>query len=130
MKVLDICIFSGEEEIQPSAPVNVEIVLLDQRTEDWNVVHFTEEESPKVLDSVSEGDSVTFETEGFSVFVFAKSVIEKKLTTTDHNTYKITVTYDSSAGVPEGAQLEVSEIPEDSREYSDYVSKSENAVGV
>ena len=128
-KVLDISVFADGVEVQPAAPVNVEMVLVDQPAEDWNVVHFGKEET-QVLDSVSEGDSVTFETEGFSVFVFAKSVIEKKLTTTDHNTYKITVTYDSSAGVPEGAQLEVSEIPEDSGEYSDYVSKSENAVGV
>ena len=129
-KVLDICIYADDVEIQPAAPVSVEVTLLDQGAEAWNVVHFSEEEAPQVLESTSEGDTVTFETEGFSIFVFAKSVIEKTLDASDGNTYKITVTYDSSAGIPEGAQLDVAEITEDSPEYQEYVSKSENAVGV
>ncbi len=85
-KVLDICIFADGAEIQPAAPISVEVTLLDQGAEAWNVVHFSEEEAPQVLESSSEGDVVTFETEGFSIFVFTKAVIEKTLDASDGNT--------------------------------------------
>ena len=129
-KVLDICILADGVEIQPAAPINVEVTLLDQGAEAWNVVHFSEEEAPQVLENTSEGDVVTFETEGFSIFVFTKAVIEKTLDASDGNTYKITVTYDSSAGIPDGAQLAVSEITHDEDDYLDYLDKAAAALEI
>ena len=133
--VFDISIFSDGAEIQPAAPVSMEIVLLDRSAEDWNVVHFGREET-QVLESTASGDAVSFETDGFSVFVFAKSKIEKTLVASDGNTYKITLTYDSNkAGIPEDAELMVTEILQQvvddasvTSEYDEYLSKAEGAL--
>ena len=134
-KVLDISVFADGVEVQPAAPVTVEMVLVDQPAEDWNVVHFGQE-SAQVLESTAEGDAVSFATDGFSIFVFAKSKLEKTLVASDGNTYNITLTYDpDKAGIPENAELivteilqEVSEDPDTSSEYDEYLSKAEGAL--
>ena len=134
-KVLDISVFADGVEVQPAAPVNVEMVLVDQPAEDWNVVHFGKEET-QVLESTAEGDAVSFATDGFSIFVFAKSKLEKTLVASDGNTYNITLTYDpDKAGIPENAELKVTEIlqevsedPDASSEYDEYLSRAEGAL--
>jgi len=109
-KVMDISIFYDGLEVQPSAPVKVEMVLVDQPADDWSVVHFGSDET-QVLDSTAAGDALTFETDGFSVFVFAKGVLEKTLVASDGNTYRVTMSFDSEkAGIPENAELVVKEI--------------------
>ena len=135
-KVMDISIFYDGLEVQPSAPVKVEMVLVDQPADDWNVVHFGSDET-QVLDSTADGDALSFETDGFSVFVFAKGVLEKNLVASDGNTYRVTMSFDSEkAGIPENAELVVKEIlqevaadPSASSEYDEYLSAAESTLG-
>ena len=135
-KVMDISIFYDGLEVQPSAPVKVEMVLVDQPADDWNVVHFGSDET-QVLDSTADGDALSFETDGFSVFVFAKGVLEKTLVASDGNTYRVTMSFDSEkAGIPENAELVVKEIlqevaadPSASSEYDEYLSAAESTLG-
>ena len=49
---------------------------------------------------------------------------EQVLTASDGNQYKITVTYGSDAGIPEDAELSVSEFASESKEYKKYVKKA------
>ena len=126
--VLDISLYADGVEIQPAAPVNVEMVLVDKSADDWNVVHFGQEE-PRVLESTSEGDAVSFATEGFSVFVFAKSKLEKTLVASDGNTYNITLTYNADrAGIPDDAELLVTEILPGSDEYAAYMQMADESI--
>ena len=71
-KFLDISIVSGGEQIQPAAPVDVQIRMLDRKPEgDVRVVHFGE--SIEVIDDVSvKEDVVSFEASGFSAYAIVE----------------------------------------------------------
>ena len=75
IKALDIAIKKDGEPVQPKAPVNVSIRLKDapetMEKDNINVVHFGDE--PEVLDCALDGDTVGFESDGFSVYVIAGS---------------------------------------------------------
>ena len=67
--VFDIQIWHDDFEIEPASPVSVSIRLLDTPEEDGldlKVVHFGE--TTEVLNAKSKGDTVSFETTGFSVY--------------------------------------------------------------
>jgi hypothetical protein len=49
---------------------------------------------------------------------------EQVLTASDGKQYKVTVTYDSDAGIPEEAELQVSELDSEGKEYRKYVKKA------
>ncbi|MBR3240348.1 MAG: Cna B-type domain-containing protein [Oscillospiraceae bacterium] len=70
-KALDISILADGAPVQPQTPVSVSIKLLDapEAAENTNidVIHFGDE--PKSVSCALEGDAVTFETDGFSVYV-------------------------------------------------------------
>lgn len=84
-RFFDIKIMSGEEEVQPEAPVEVVIELSDDiRMEDVTAIHFKEDEErgKKEKDVVLETEvaksdtkkmdsAVAFETDGFSVYAIA-----------------------------------------------------------
>ena len=70
-KALDIAILKDGERVQPLTPVSVSVRLLDA-PEDMeeayvNVVHFGD--APEALNCALDGDTVAFETDGFSVYV-------------------------------------------------------------
>ena len=89
-------------------------------------------------DSAVPSDEITFESDAFSVYMLVGSeTIETQYITTGGETYNITLTYSPEAGIPDGATLQVSEIlapvtdaqdEEVPSEYSDYVSKAEEAL--
>ncbi len=129
LRLLDITILSGGEEIQPQRPVNV--TIRPENTipqDDTQIVHFGEE--TELIDSETVDGEIRFETEGFSVYGIVGSTIEQSVLASDGSTYRVTVTYGNDAGVPEGAQLVVSELDENAEAYSDLVAKSESALGM
>jgi len=72
-RVFDISIVDGSgREYQPDAGVEVKIQLLDENNipGDLQVVHFTDskDDADSVLDSETKGRTVSFETDGFSIF--------------------------------------------------------------
>ena len=46
------------------------------------------------------------------------------------NDYAVILTYDASSEIPEGADLDVSEIPQDSEEYQTYLKETKKAMGL
>ena len=71
VKFLDISIVYDGQMIQPLAPVDVQIQMLDRESEgDIQVVHFGEKR--EVLDASTEGDTVSFQTEGFSIYAITE----------------------------------------------------------
>lgn len=79
-KLFNISIVKDDEEYQPNDKVTVKVELLDaEQLTDVKVVHFGEE--PQPLDANTQGTTVTFETEGFSLFSFLDfSVFDKIIT--------------------------------------------------
>ncbi len=65
-KLFDIGIKSGEDEIEPNGKVSVDFKLKKELFGDAAVVHFGED--TEVLDTTTEGNVVSFETVGFSVY--------------------------------------------------------------
>ncbi len=75
-KTLDISILADGTPVQPQTPVSVSIKLLDapEAAENTNidVIHFGDE--PKSVSCALEDDAVTFEADGFSVYVVTYTV--------------------------------------------------------
>ncbi|MBR3124714.1 MAG: hypothetical protein IKF42_04685, partial [Mogibacterium sp.] len=70
-KLFDISIVKDGKEYQPDDSVKVTVELLDaKKVDDVKVVHFDDKESAQELSADTDGTTVTFETEGFSVFSF------------------------------------------------------------
>ena len=75
------------------------------------------------IDTVQAQDGwIEFEASSFSVYVFTQSI--EKTVTINGNTYRITVSYDASARIPDGAELEVREVTGD-----DYLSETAMTLG-
>ena len=89
---------------------------------------------PEILDTKTEVkkkaiQEISFEAEKFSVYgVIGTEVIEKTVLASDGHNYKITVTYGPEAEIPNGAELEVEEISDESEEYKKYVAGTENIL--
>ena len=148
IRVFDISIVDPDTGVkyEPDSKVNVSIELLDTSIndeKDISVVHIKEntaeiesgngkepifeisyDASVMETDVDTNNDSIDFKTDGFSIYVVVQTVIEKDITATDGNTYRITVTYDNKSGIPENAQLVVSEIKDNDPEYDEYLNKT------
>lgn len=154
-RALDIAIKYDGEQIQPKAPVEVEIktenlyenkeLFLD---DELAAVHIKDDEPEVIETELKKGeefeknqpdeedfssneaaDSVSFTSEGFSVYVLVQPIREKRVVATDDGTYTIAVDYDNASGIPADAQLVVSEIGAGSDEYADYVEESASELG-
>lgn len=160
-RFFDIEILTDEGKIEPAAPVNVNIQILDtpvvtseeEKQPEPTILHFGENGVEQIDASTNEGaadiqnagaDSVDskdanteqtgnsdttsadqeatqirFEAESFSVYGVVYS-ITKTVITAKGETYEITVSYDENANIPDGAELNVRELEENSQEYLDY----------
>ncbi len=69
-RFFEITIVSAEgEELQPAAPVQVAVTLAELSGEETAAVHFEEPAAqPEVIEASTEGETVTFEASGFSVY--------------------------------------------------------------
>ena len=148
----DISILADGQKIEPQTPVNVSIRLANAESgEELHVVHFTEEipdvlvapadekdeaqplaaeeriSSEKITDAVVEGNTVTFDTDGFSVYAFAYTVIVYYRTASGDN-YRITLDYDADAGIPAGAELRVTEVLPGDERYAEYLERAVRRV--
>ena len=83
----------------------------------------------KVQDVSENSGKLSFEADGFSVYVIVGTTIEKTVLTSDGNEYKVRVTFGPETGIPENADLSVKELTEDSNAYESYVANTENALG-
>ena len=128
-KALDISIVADGVEVEPKSPVEVSIKLLDapdiDEKTDVSVVHFGVE--VETIESTVKGESVGFETDGFSVYVVTYT-LSTYYKDANGQTFNIEVAYDREAGIPEGAELAVSEITGDDAE--DYVARAAEALNV
>ena len=140
-------------EIQPAVPVSVQI-LLDEAVEvapqdEVKAVHVETENGAAGIGAPegqvtavndvdyetagknsAEVKEVSFDADGFSVWMIVGTTIEKTVLASDGHNYRITATYGAETGIPADADLAVEEISADSELYGEYVSKTENALGM
>ena len=150
-KFYDISLISEGSEIkEPGEGVSVRIEYDKDQAQEMSVVdpdsvkiiHFAQDETsgktqPEILKEENVEVSVknnamteaVFEADSFSVYAVLSTTIEKNILTRDGRNYKITVTYGPEAEVPEGADLEVSEITSEDPDYNDYIEKTEKSLG-
>ena len=159
LRVFDLSIMDGDQEIQPASPVRVEMDLAAEG-EKISVLHFhtapdmallqselapslrsllkssSKQEQADILVAETAGNTIRFEADSFSAFAVVGYTLEKRVLAGDGNLYLITVSYGSDAGIPEGAALEVSEIllenefADEPAEYERYKEQAALALGL
>ena len=139
-RLLDIRLADPENpdikyEPQDGSSFGVTVHLADTDGGSLNIVHFEENSTTAdILVSDTEkstlGQTVRFETGGFSVFAIVGTVIEKNVLASDGHNYRITAIYGPETGIPADADLSVEEILSVSVLYDQFVSKTEHALGM
>ena len=136
-RAFDIRIVSEKDHdmvYEPMSDVNVMIRLPGETLSEYehvDVLHFIQTRGTKLrsampaVDDMKEtvdGETITFTTSNFSVYVVAGYTLEKIIQASDGNTYKISVTFGKDALLPDDADLDVQEIQgELLDDYIDYV---------
>ena len=117
MRFFDITLYSGEEKIEPKAPVNVDVRLDETVQSEVSAMHYAETEqtgetAPVLVDATAEGETVSFEAESFSTYGLAYT----KPATQVENTASISVDLssvdmmDAATVGDEGVSLSVSQL--------------------
>ena len=134
IKFYDISLESDTQydSVEPKDTVNVKIAfdkgIKVSDADNVRIVHFGEKKT-EVLDTnvkVNSKDQLTeasFETDGFSEYAVVEvETIEKTVIAADGKTYKVTVKYGKDAQIPNGAELDVTELA--GSEYDEYLAKT------
>ncbi|MDO4623346.1 MAG: LPXTG cell wall anchor domain-containing protein [Eubacteriales bacterium] len=137
VRAFDICFLSPEgEELEPLKPVRVSMTAPDvTKAKDTVVVHVEDETmETTVVDQVDEEtgeDEIVFEAKDFSVygFVFTQQLTASVLTS-EGESYTVTVNLDENSGIPEDAELAVSELLPGSEEYEEHLQEAKNALSM
>ena len=125
-RMFDIAILDPKtgEAYKPNQNVTVSVELLsDDLSEcaEVNVLYLGEQ--TKIVPATAQGNDVSFETdEASSVYALMGVAMERVITAGDGETYEVSVSYDKSAGIPAGAELEVRELV--GEEYQQYLTKT------
>ena len=124
----DITFLDAEgNPVEPAADVHVTMTapaIADQ--DKLAVVHVDDKVNAQVVqaeDVNKDEQAVAFDASEFSAYVLVYASISKNVITASGETYKITVTYDEDAQIPDGADLKVREIVESDEEYGDLYEK-------
>lgn len=130
MAAYDISIFTeeseGGEKWQPAEGESVLVELYDPSfVGTVDIYHMEDESSEPVLVASAEALDgwIRFMAAGFSVYAFGRK-LEKTVSAGDGKSYLVTVTYGQECGIPEGAELVVSELNAEEEEYDAYVAQS------
>ncbi len=126
LAAVDISFVNADgKEIEPEKPVTVAIHSELVSEENSAVVHMGALGPDFIADTKSSNDYVVFRSGSFSVYGIYVTILDRIITASDGLVYNITASYGPEAGLPmKGTDLSVSEITEDSENYSDYIRQS------
>ncbi|MBP5237243.1 MAG: hypothetical protein J6128_06995, partial [Clostridia bacterium] len=144
VKAVDISFIDADgNEIEPENPIRVsmrdELIASSDYQNVLDVVHVDDEGMVSFVpqtDDETGKDEVAFDSEEFSVYAIVKSEITVRYLTAEGESYIITVTHGPDAGIPDGAELEVTEIlrGRDSTGgafgFDTYLSMTQDALGL
>ena len=144
VRMFDITILNEDgDEIQPNGNVRVSVqyknavkvgadakmkaVHFDEKNDEVQVL--TPETKADTSDTEKKVHEVRFNANGFSVYaIVGTSELTTKYITASGETYEVTVTYSPDVGVPDGAELLVTEITEEDKEYSSYAEQTASII--
>ena len=158
-KFYDITLTADGKSVEPEAPVDVTITydkaLPVSDAQKLRIVHFGADKDGNIRAEVLDSSDVapvireekmtetSFAAESFSVYAVvytsaadkaespaAGAQISEDVLTADGKTYKISVAFDESAGIPEGSELNARELGEGSKEYRKYLKQSAEKLGL
>lgn len=123
MQALDITFYNAKGvEIEPLLPISVSMTPAADKAPaiaDVAIVHVDDAGEGTLMEELKYSDeAVSFETDAFSIYVFA-SVITTRFLDSHGNSWDVKVTYDSYAQIPDGAELVVREILPGTVEYKE-----------
>ncbi|MDO4891183.1 MAG: hypothetical protein Q3963_07440, partial [Coriobacteriaceae bacterium] len=131
------------QPVEPAAPVNVklsskQIAKAAKSDQQPLVAHIDDEGAAELVETLTdeeladrdlarESNELLFDADAFSVYavVYTKEITVDVLTASGE-TYTITLSYNEDAGIPDGADLNVSEIEPGTREYENYLKDAAN----
>ena len=113
-------------EIEPEAGIRVSMSSVSMETvEQPVIVHVDDEGVGETVESEQVDGAVVFESDSFSVYVLVETErIAVDYLTDEGETYKITVEFDERETVSDDMTLEVSEIPEGTYSYDEYLQRT------
>ena len=158
LALFDLTIYDGESIIQPEAPLAIGIDLSGAIEPETEVcaIHFPGtgpqpvrsnmrmayargrlRSEPTIakeeIEAVNDGGVISFAAASFSYYAIVGRTLIKYVLASDGNTYRISVTYGADAGVPDGAELDVSEVTEGhpayGKSFGEYVADADDALG-
>lgn len=117
--------------IQPAAPVDVKVRFDDKIHRDLHPMQFSGKHNVEMVSGQvnTKKQSVSFRADRSSVYGIVDTTIENYLLTKDGHRCKVTVSYDSLAGIPKDVELSLQELEESSKEYDTYLEQSEDILG-
>ena len=119
------------------ADTTVKVALRDKdlanlKSEDWDLQlwQLRQDADPvRVKDAAFQGENLRFSADTLSTFVVVQVPVERHLNATDGKTYSVKVSYDSRAGIPANAELEVRELLPEEKGYDGYLAQSAQRIG-
>lgn len=114
--LFDIDIVKNGTKVPLQDTVDVSIRLLDKAEGgNTNVVHFGG--TTEILDNEVTGDTVSFETSGFSIYAVIVILKDEDTFVVEDEDYRVTVSYTKEAHIPLGTKLIVKEITPEENQY-------------
>ncbi|MBQ1787738.1 MAG: hypothetical protein II004_02285 [Erysipelotrichaceae bacterium] len=131
---VDITFYDADgREVEPLVPISVSMSSKEiVQNNDPLLLHIDDEGNTAIIeDTEISDDTLVFVSDAFSTYVLV-TTIEDVTLASDGKNYKITVTYNEDANIPEDAELSVEEILEsdDSSEYDTYIEKTREALNL
>jgi len=116
---------NGSDYVKNDCSTNLYKIIVERIKENTLTIYSNKE----CVDTEISDDTLVFVSDAFSTYVLV-TTIEDVTLASDGKNYKITVTYNKDANIPEDAELSVEEILEsdDSSEYDTYIEKNQGSI--
>ena len=140
VQAVDISFYDpADRELQPRIPIRVVISsaqISEGEGDGTEVVHVDQDGAAQILEQESPADEndnseVAFEADSFSIYAVVGTALEKTIQASDGKSYTVSVSFTADAGVPEDAELAVTEIQQelDEDSYGSYAAMAAEALG-
>ena len=135
VQAVDITFFDADgNEIEPALPIRVVMTPAETQhaEEKTNVVHIDlDQQTAEVIEQAAgtetDNSEVVFDANAFTIYAIVYTV-DTYFRSCTGETFRVTMDFDENAGIPQNAELVVEEILEESADYSNLLSQTENTL--
>ena len=135
VQAVDITFFDADgHEIEPAIPIRVVMTpaATQHAEEKTSVVHVdVAQQTAELIEQAAgtelDNSEVVFDADAFTIYAIVYTV-DTYFRSWTGETFRVTMDFDENAGIPQNAELVVEEILEESADYSNLLSQTENAL--